>query len=255
MPPRRQRKQKKIGELEEAIICYKKAEEERKKLDVDKIRQLEKEFKSVIEKSKREHQIFEQKKSVVKPSRTRSGLRRGHVPKADYTNGKWILKGMDDALEKYDDDELVFLKKSVEKIKVVSDLKFEHLKYLVGYVFLDELKSIKQGELKSHFHDRYEELKGRSKTELLSEVRTSLFTNEQRDYLNGLLQGLFESNTMDKNGDIKHLEINYVGIVMLAESTARIVKFVHGFDTFEQTFAYMKKRSREAHGISDDEND
>jgi len=162
---------------------------------------------------------------------------------------------MRDAKNTFADDELEFLKKKTDAVKEVKDLKYEYLQYLVSYVFLPELKGIQKGEIKSAFHDRYMELVGKSKNNLYAEMRLTLFTNEQRDYLNGYLQEVFGANRKDERGDIDHALINYVELVMLYETTLRIVKYVHKFSTYEETLAFMKKKSREAYGISDDEDD
>lgn len=241
-----------------AIANLKKIEEANKTMTVQSLKDLQKEFKAVITKTKREAEEFERSKTISKPSRNRSGRRRGasaikNKQNGTYADGKWITKGMDDAQEKFADDELEFLEKDVRKKKSVGDLGYEHIKYLVAYKFIDELRAIKRGDLKSTFHDRYHELIGKSHMELESEVRTTLFTNEQRDYINGLLQELFDANKKDDKDQIRHMDIKYVKLVMLKEVVLRIVKFVHKLETDEETEEYMKKSSRQAHNISEDE--
>ena len=239
-----------LGSLMKAVADCKKAKEESNKLKKDVILKLEKDFNLTVDRAKRAMQKLEREQDAKKPSRTRSGREHRRTDKPDYTNGKWVIKGMDDAAETFTEEEQEYLKNAIKKLKSVDALKFEHLKYLVQYNFLEDLKGIKDGKVKSAIHDKYFALKGQSRVELGSEVRLSLFTNEQRDYLNGLLTELFECNTKDDNGDIKHHDIHYVGIVMLAEATIRIVKEIQKFDTIEETLEFMREKSYEAHGIS-----
>lgn len=242
-----------MDDLDTALADLKTIAEEKKKFNISHVRAIKRKFKEVCDTTKRETQRIERERSCKKPAgSTRSGARRGVVKQAVYSDGKWINKGIDDASDKFDDSEKEFLKKAIDKFKAVHELKFEHLKYLVVDVFLSELKNIKEGKIKSQFHDRYKELKGKSKMDLFAEIRTSLFTNEQRDYINGLLQGAFDTTSKDDNDDIKHSDINYVEIVMLAESTIRIVKHVHKFDTNEDAFSFMIASSKETHGFGDD---
>lgn len=255
--PKRYRKMGPVSDMEKALAALRKSQEEASKIRIEDIRELKKEFNKAVDQAKRTAQLQEEREAIKKPAKsTRSGLKRGALKKIDeYTLGKVILYGMRDAKNTFADDELEFLGKKVATVKEVKDLKFEHLQYLVSYVFLPELKGIQKGEIKSAFHDRYNEMIGKNKNELYSEMRLTLFTNEQRDYLNGYLQEVFGANKKDERGDINHTLINYVELVMLYETTLRIVKFVHKFSTYEETLAFMKKKSREAYGISDDEDD
>lgn len=249
-------KEREPDELDIALANFKQVQEDKKKLDLKEVQALKKKFKSTVDTTKRETEALERQR-LAKPQagKTRSGMNRLVAHKAVYTHGKWVNKGLDDSQDTFDESELEYLKDSVGKFKQVSDLKFEHLKYLVVDVFLDELKGIKDAKIESNFHERYVDLKGKSKTDMFAEVRTSLFTNEQRDYINGLLQGAFDTTSKDDNGDIKHSDINYVEIVMLAEITIRIVKYVHKFKSNEEAFEFMIKSSREAHGLGDDDDD
>lgn len=241
-------------DLDIALANYRQVQEDKKKLDLKEVQALKKKFKRTVDTTKRQAQALDTER-LAKPQagRTRSGINRFVPHRAVYTQGKWVNKGLDDAKEKFDDAEMDYLKNAIEKFQHVSDLKFEHLKYLVIDIFFEELKGIKEGKIESRFHKRYEDLKGKSKADLFSEVRTSLFTNEQRDYINGLLQGAFDTTSKDDNGDIKHSDINYVEIVMLAEITIRIVKYVHKFKSNEEAFQFMIKSSREALGLGDDD--
>jgi len=240
------------SELDIAIAEFHRVEQDRKKLTLKDIQDFRKKFKKTCDTTKRETQILD-KSQTKRAGTTRSGTKRGHVAQPVYSDGKWINKGIDDSQDKFDSEELEFLKRSIEKLKEVNQLKFEHLKYLVVDVFLTELKDIKSGKIESEFHNRYKALAGKSKTDLFSEVRTSLFTNEQRDYINGLLQGAFDTTTKDDNGDIKHSDINYVEIVMMAESTIRIVKYLHKFKSNEEAVKFMIRSSREAAGVGNDD--
>jgi hypothetical protein len=243
------------NEMEKALAALKKSEEDAKKICIEDIRELKRDFNKAIDRAKRAAQEQEEREALKKPAKsTRSGLKRGALKKIDeYTQGKIIISGMRAAQNTFAEDELEYLRREVPKVKQVKDLKFEFLQYLVSYVFLPELKSIQKGETKSEFHDRYNELIGKSKNDLYAEMRLSLFTNEQRDFLNGYLQEVFGANKKDERGDINHELISYVELVMLYETTLRIVKYVHKFATFEETLEFMKKKSREAYGISDDE--
>jgi len=256
--PRRMSKQSKISEeLAELMESLKKSDDVRKKINMDEVRQLNKDFGKAVSKAKREAEEQELRHAATKPSKsTRSGLKRGAFrAKEEYSEGKYINIGMEAVSDKFDKDELEYLETEVRKVKNVKDLKFEHLKYLISYMFYDELAGIKKGEIQSDFHDRYMELVGNCKKELQSEIRTTLFTNEQRDYISGYLQELFEATKTDSTGAIKHGEIEYVETVTLHELTVRIVKFVYGLASAEETLAFMKSKSREAYGISDDEDD
>lgn len=251
-------KKTKMSELQKAIESLKRSDARCQKLVISDLKDFEKNLKKTFEKTKRDAQMFEQERGAAKPSRNRSGIKRGaqkiiNQQKTVYSEGKWILKGMDDARETFDMDELDYLEKSIAKIRVVGELKLEHLKYLVVYKFLDQLKAIRRGEIESEFHQGWEQLKGKCQHDLQSEIKTTLFTNEQRDYISGMLQELFDANKKDDNGDIRHGEINYVALVMLAEATIRIVKHIHNFSSIQDAKEYMKKSSREAHGISSDE--
>lgn len=245
----------KDDELLRAVSNWKQARQDQEKLVISEIRELTKQFKKTVDHTKREEQRLDEQQK--KPTgRTRSG--RGRIPpRPIYTDGKSVNKGIDDADDTYDQDERDYLKKAITKMQNVSDLKFDHMKYLIMYEFLDELKDIKNGKLKSDFHDRYLKCvaRGESKEELQSEIRTSLFNNEQRDYISGLLQGAFQTTIKDANDDIKHSEINYVVIVMFYECIARIVKYVHNLDNVQEALKFMRKRSREASGIDDDDDD
>lgn len=243
-------------DLDKALENVFKIQKSRERIDIAAIQELKRKFKQTCDNTKRETQKLEQARALKKPSgTTRSGNKRGVIKEAVYSDGKVINRGIDDSQSKYDQAELDYLKKSIGKFKEVRDLKTEYLKYLVVDVFLPELKDIKKGKVKSTFHDRYQALSGKSRTDLLSEVWTSLFTNEQRDYINGLLQGAFETTSKDSSGDIKHSDINYVGIVIYGEVTIRIVKFVHKFKTNEEAVEFMIKSAREAYGFDDEDED
>lgn len=245
---------KEPDELDKALENVRNIQKSREKINIAEIRELKKKFKQTCDNTKRETQKLEQERSLKKPARTsRSGTRRGVVKEAVYSDGKIINRGIDDSQMKYDQDELDYLKKTITKFKEVKELKYDYLKYLVIDVFLQELKDIKEGKLNSSFHDRYKSLAGKSRTDLLSDVWTSLFTNEQRDYINGLLQGAFETTTKDSKGDIKHSDIKYVGIVMYGEITIRIVKYLHKFKTNEETIEFMIKSARAAYGFDDED--
>lgn len=241
-------------DLDKALENVRRIQKSRERIDLAAIQELKKKFKQTCDYTKRETQRLEHERSAKKPAgTTRSGTKRGVIKEAIYSDGKIINRGIDDAQSKYDQSELDYLKKTIGKFKEVRELKTEYLKYLVVDVFLPELKDIKEGKVKSKFHDRYHALSGISRTDLLSEVWTSLFTNEQRDYINGLLQGAFETTSKDSSGDIKHSDIKYVGIVIYGEVTIRIVKFIHKFKTSEEAVEFMIKSAREAYGFDDED--
>lgn len=243
-PPKKVRGESKkksdLDDLDIALANLKECEHERTKINLKEIQELKKEFKTTCDKAKRDTQILEQNHNKKAAGTTRAGTKRGAVLKPLYTDGKWVNKGIDDASDKFGDDEKEYLKKAIQKFKKVSDLKFEHLKYLICDVFLNDLKQIKQGSIESEYHKRYIELLGKSKADLFAEVKTNLFTNEQRDYLNGLLQGSFDTCLKDAQGDIKHNDINYVEIVIMAEAAIRIVRYVHDFDSNDEALDFMK---------------
>lgn len=246
-----------VSAIAEALAIIKKNDEICKRLPTaDDLRQLRIDMRGTIDKAKKGMEELERQKSVTKPLRTRSGLRRGATSKKAEasTNGHIVNKGMDEVDDVFDKEEQAFLKNQIKEINQVKDLKYHHLRYLIRYVILNELKKIKAGTLKSEFHQRFNDPNW-SKEDLRSEIRTSLFSNDQRDYINGFLQGIFEANKKDERGNLKHREMDYVSIVMLYETVVRIVKLIHQFKTMKETTAFMKKKSREAFGISDDESD
>lgn len=243
---------------EKCLSDLKEVQRDKSKLKISEIQELRKKFKQTCDSQKRGTQILDQKiNSKRKAGTTRSGTIRGAAKQSTYASGKWVNKGIDDSQEPFEADEVQYLKKAVNKFKKVNDLKLEHIKYLVMDVHLEELKKIRSGEKKTYFHKRYRDLvdQGRTTTELHSEICLSLFTNEQRDYINGLLQGAFDTTTKDAKGDIKHNDINYVNIVMVAEITARIVKQVHKLRSTDEAFAFMKESAKEALGLGGDDDD
>lgn len=244
-----------LDDIDEAIAEYEKAKSDKKRCpDVKEVNSFTKKFKQACDMSKREAEKLDRQQAAERPAgKTRSGtIRRAKTKSIINSDGKWINRGMDEANERFDVEERNYLEGMISKLKAVKDLNFDQLRYLVLEVFLDDLRKVKSGEVKSQFHDRYFEL-GDKATDLFAEIRTSLFTNEQRDYLNGLLLGAFDAVSKDVNGDIKHLEMRYVTIVMLAEITIRIVKYVHKFKSDEEAFAFMMKSSREDLGLGDDD--
>lgn len=243
--------------LDEALAAIKKDQERRKKLpNADDLRKLRSDMRGTIDKAKNAMEDLERRKAAAKPQRTRSGLRRGAPQKRmdAYTDGNIVNKGMNEVEELFADDEQQFLKKQVREMSQVKELKYHHLRYLIRYEIFNDLKKIRLGTLKSEFNEQFKDPL-LSKDDLRAEVRTSLFTNEQRDYINGFLQGIFEANKKDESGNLRHREMEYVSIVMLFETVVRIVKLIHGFKTCKDAIAFMKKKSRESLGISDDENE
>lgn len=227
-------------------------EDKRKGLNISNIKAIDKRFKQTCDKTKKETQLTLQKQSMKKKAgSTRSGKIRGKPKESTSSDGNWITRGMDHARESLSADDIKYIKNRIVKCKEVDKLELDHIRYLIMEVFLDDLKKIQAGELASNFHERYHSLKGKS-SDLLSEIRTSLFNNKQRDYISGLLQGAFKTTTKDDNGDIKFSEIKYVTIVMYAESIIRIVKYVHKFESNDEAFAYTIKRSRESLGLDED---
>lgn len=243
----------KKSEMAKAIEAARKCKQKLSGITVQDIRDLKKDIDKTIDKAKRESQVHEQRESLKRPAKsTRSGLKRGALAVKEYTLGKVILMGMKDAeFSNFTEEELETIKKRTSRIKEVKNLKYENLQYIVKHLLLPELKGIQNGEIESDFHDRYNSLVGKNKKELYSEMRMTLFTNEQRDYLNGYLQELFGANKKDEQGDINHGLINYVELVMLHETSVRIVKLIHKFDTFEETIEFMKQKSRETYGLDD----
>lgn len=242
------------AELMKAIAEVAKAKHDSKIIgSVHDIREMRKKFKITCDTTKREVQRLDQLQK--KPTGKLRSDRKPRPERAVYSDGKWVNKGIDDASEPYDEEEKAFINRNISRIRRITDLKSEHIKYLVMDVFLKELKDIKSGRIQSDFHDRYHTNDKLDQKELQSEIRTSLFTNEQRDYICGLLQGAFQTTLKDGNDDIKHSEIKYVGIVMVYECIARIVQKVHDLDTVQQALVYMRKRSREASGVNEDDDD
>lgn len=245
-------KRKVNDEFEQVLESQRQLEKTKKTFNSNIIKDLTKKFKSACDETKKSTKLLDRQTKPIPNPRTRAGAKLEASKQVVYADSKWVNKGLDDSQDKYDDDEIEWLKKKIEKVKQVRDLEFPHLKYLVIDRFLNELKKIKSGELVSSFHNRYCEIGGKSKSDIFSEVKTSLFTNEQRDYINGLLLGAFEATDTDANGDIKHSDIKYVEIVMLFETTIRIVKFVHKFKSDEETLNFMMQKSREGLGLEED---
>lgn len=241
------------AELMKALAGWRQAKKDQQSLRKEDIMVMKKEFKKVVEKTKRSTQIINDHQNKPR-ARTRSG-RTKVPPRVVSSDGKHINKGIDDATESFDQSEIDHIKRELARVRQVSNLKFEHLRYLVIDVFLEELKGIQSGKVKSDFHDKYMLKDGECKAELRQEIRSSLFEAKQRDYISGLLQGGFQNTIQDDHGDIKHSAINYVEIVMVYEAIARIVRYVHKFDTIKESLDYIRKKSREASGIEDDDDD
>lgn len=243
---------------EKCLAELKEIEKEKRIINKVSITKLTREFKQTCDTQKRETQRLDQTiNSKRRAGTTRSGTIRGAIKQSTHSSGRWVNAGIDHSLEPYEEDEQEFLKKAITKIKKVNELKFEHLKYLVMYVYIKDLRNIKNGKQNSYFHKRYTELvdQGRATTELFSEMCHSLFTNEQRDYINGLLYGAFNTITKDEKGDIRYKEINYVNVVMVAEITVRIVKHIHKLSSIDEALAYMKESARESLGLGPDEDE
>lgn len=162
--------------------------------------------------------------------------------KTSSSDGRVVNKGIDDSQrEPFGDDEVEHLYRMLADIKIVNKLDYDCLRFLVCQVYLDELKRIKAGKLKSKIHDEYVAKGIKAKAGLLADMRTNLFTNNQIDYINGLLQGVFDTTEKDNKGDIKHSEIDYVLVVMFTEITIRIVKYVHKLKTNKQAQNFIIK--------------
>lgn len=257
-PIKTSKEPKPVNDLYADLSKYKKLEENlaKRKVKLEDVKELQRRFKTTIDNAKRDVEKAERKRAIPKASLTRSGLRRGAPRQTEeYTQGKFIVKGMDDVREEFAADELEYLERDVRKVKEVCDLKFIHLKYLMKYKFHEDLKKIKSGEVESEFHDRFHELRGKCINELRAEIRMSLFKSEQRDYINGFLQELFEANKKNDNGDIKHLEICYVETVMLYETVLKIVGFIHNISSHKELLSFLEMKSRMAYGISSDSED
>lgn len=240
-------------EFEQVLESQRQLEKTKKTFNSNVVKDLTKRFKTACDETKRSTKLLVRHTKPPPNPRTRAGAKHEAAKQVVYADSKWVNKGLDDSQDRYDKDEIEWLQKKVEKVKQVRELELPHLKYLVIDCYFDELKKIKSGELVSSFHDRYCELGGKPKSDIFSEVKTSLFTNEQRDYINGLLLGAFEATDTDANGDIKHSDIKYVEIVMLFETTIRIVKFVHKFKSDEETLNFMMQKSREGLGLEEDD--
>lgn len=197
----------------------------------------------------KEHEALQRKAGT-----TRSGRKRCvKSENSCHFDGKYVNKGIDDASEKpFDEEEVEFLEKQIDKMDKVNLLKFDHLRYLIIQVFLKDLKDIKAGKLKSQTHDQFMMLKGKSKNEMLSEVRTNLFTDIQRAYIYGLIQGVFETTKIDEEGNIKHREIEYNNVVMMTEIITRIVKRIHDITDDTEASEFIKKSWDVAYGYGED---
>lgn len=228
-------------ELAQAMKSLKEIAKERSKLG--NIKDIRKRVDSVFsnlkegEKKLQDHDFFKKKTIKSTPTKEKTGS----------SNGKFVNKGIDDSLRApFAEDEQSYLDDKIDKIKEVKKLDYDCLRYLVTEVYLDDLKKIKEGKVKSKMHTDFHKKGTISRADLLSQIRTSLFTNDQIDYINGLLQGTFDTIELDDKGDIKHAEIDYVLIVMFSEVTIRIVKHVHKFKTVKQAQAFMVKSGEES---------
>lgn len=230
---------------------------EKRKYDAvkEEVKNLQKEFKQVIEEAKKNTERIE-RNEIKKAGKTRSSTRKQAVKQSIYSDSKYVDKGIEDSKENnFSEEELAYMERELKgkKYDKVEKLGLHHIKYLVMYKLIDELRDIKEGKMDSEFHKKFTALGTKPKTEMLCEIRTTLFTNEQRDYINGLLQGLFKTTENDSRGQFKHSEMEYVQIVMLAEATIRIVKHICKFASIEGAVEHMIKCSRKAHGIDDEE--
>lgn len=225
-----------------------KCNEEKKILDKKEIAGIDKQFKNTVSDQKKQLEKSNQRIAAdMRLGKTRSGTKRGFKKVKTHCNGNIINKGIDDSKEAFDEDELEFLSKKVDDIKRLSDLKTEHIKYIIMYKLLDDLKQIKSGKISSEVHDKYKELiaNGGSTSELFEDIYTTILSNDQRDYINGMLQGAFDLTKKDGKGDINYNDISYVNTVLLAETITRLVKFIHKFETTEQTVEFMKDSAKE----------
>lgn len=244
---------KPLNELRAYVAMYRKLEEKsaKRKVNLAKLQELQREIEDGLDRLN-----ARKMKAAAKASQSNS---KRHVQRTieEYTEGKFILKGMDDVKEEFAVDELEYLEEEVSKIKAVRDLKFVHLAYLMKYKFYADLKAIEDGHVESEFHNRFIELKGEGKSinELRAEIRMTLFKNEQCEYINGFLQELFEANQKSEDGNIKHLKISYVATVMLYETVLKIVGCIHKITNTEELLSFLEKESREAYGISSDSED
>lgn len=216
-------------------------------------------LKSSLSKTFKKHKESEQQLRIHeansrKAGTTRSGKKRGVVDeKSCHFEGKYVNKGIDDSQERFQLDEQEYLENQMKKMRQVKELKFDHIRYLVTQVYLNDLKDIKAGKLDSKIHNDYIKLQGKSRQNILSEIRMNLFTDEQNAYIYGLLQGAFGATEIDANGDIKHSEIQYNNVVMLTEVSIRIVKHVLKFSTNEEALKHIVKSWNEDYGFENDD--
>lgn len=240
-------------DFDKVLASMAKLEKDKKILNPQAIQEIRKSFKSTCEEQKKVVTKMMRERQKPCSTKTRAGAKREASKHVVYVDSQYVNKGIDDSQERFMADELSYIERNIQRVKQVRDLDFPHLKYLVVDRFFEELEKIKSGEQKSTFHDRYCRRKGASTQEILMDLKTSLFTNEQRDYINGLLIGAFKVNELDAKGDITYNDIKYVEIVMLFEVTSRIVKFVHKFKTDEETLNFIVQKFREGLGLEEDE--
>lgn len=239
---------RKLDDLDLLVASMKESKRIKETFNEKIIQDLSKNYKSTCDKVRRNAAKIEKPRPKPVCFKTRAGAKHLESNQAEYTDSIWNTRGYDASQQRFDEDEIEFIKRRIKGLKEVRQLQYDDIKYLVIDVFLDELKQIKEGKFESKFHDRYHQSKGKVRSELITEIKTSLFTNEQRDYINGLLAGAFKLGDMDASGNIKHMEMNYVNVVMLAETTIRIVRFVHKFESNEEAYKFMVQKSRESLG-------
>lgn len=226
-----------------------------KRINIEEVKELKKRMKKVCTEVK-QHIHEADQKPITRTSRLRLRTTQTKTPKKEqqclYTQGKYVNKGIDESRQVFSHDEIEYLENNLKKVKDVNKLNFDQLQYLITHKYFQKLKDIKEGTVKSEMHDRYIKQKGKSSHNLITEIKTTLFSNEQRDYINGCLQGAFDATSLDDNGDIKHSDIDYLSTVLFYEITILIVQHVHKLDSYDSAREFMIQHTREAFLLNED---
>lgn len=246
---------KKTNALERLAALQAEQEKSSKNsVNLREVRELKKRVKDVISESKISLKQLEKQQAIKKaktaPARTTRARTVAKEKVSLYTQGKYVNKGIDEARQPLEPDEIEYLKNQLSKVKQVDKVTYDQLRYLITSLFFEKLKSIKEGRSKSTMHKEYMARRGKCMSDLFSKIKTTLFTNEQRDYINGSLQGAFDAVSLDVNGEIKHSDIDYLSTVLFYEVTIMIVQHVLKFDTQVKAINFMSKHTTETFNCS-----
>lgn len=222
-------------------------EASKKRINIKALQELEKKLLSSIDNSAKKYEESMQKnvnEIGVSPSKKQclrkvTGKKQKQREPA-HTNGATVNRGLDEGKIELTEQECQYLERRLKRIKKVTDLTEDQLRYLITVKFFDHLRGVKEGTVKSEIHTQFLRYKRRGKPmqELYSDVKTTLFTRAQVDYIQGCLQGKFYCKKEQDGDYIKLNDIDYISTVLFKEATTQIVMLALKKD-FEEAQEYM----------------